>query len=348
MDENANLSLNEDATVKDVLGELDDSGAQIALIVNTENKLLGTVTDGDVRRALLSGCSLKSLAVEVMNKSFYCVSEDLSDREAIKLMRTRSLRHIPIVDNNGVLLEIKLLDNLIKPTSLPNAVVIMAGGMGKRLMPLTEKCPKPMLSVNGKPMLEILIEQCVDSGFTQFYISVNYLKDMIIDYFQDGSRWNVDIDYLIEDKPLGTAGSLQLLPKEIEVPFLVLNGDVLTRLDPIHLLQFHQENLAKATMCIREYEVTVPFGVVEANGIEVESIKEKPVYKYLVNAGVYVVEPEILGLVPKNESIDMPNFLQLVKSQGHRLAVCPIHEYWIDVGRPESLEEAHLTWPAES
>ncbi len=348
MDGKANFALNQKATIKDVLRSLDESGLQVSLILDTQNKLLGIVTDGDIRRAILSGKSLESPAVDVMNQNFFAVTEELTNKAAIEIMRKRSLRHIPIINNDGVLIDIKLLDNLIKRKSLPNPVVIMAGGMGKRLMPLTETCPKPMLQINGKPMLEILLEQCIDSGFKEFYFSVNYLKDVIINYFQDGSRWNVEIKYLIEDNPLGTAGSLSLLPKELKMPFLVLNGDVLTRLDPIRLLRFHQEHYAQATMCVREYEVTIPFGVVEINGVEVESIREKPIYKHLVNAGVYVVDPEILGLIPKDQRIDMPDFLQLAKSHDHCLVVCPIHEYWIDVGRPESLEEADLTWPTEN
>jgi NDP-sugar pyrophosphorylase family protein len=232
----------------------------------------------------------------------------------------------------------------LAPTRLPNAAVIMAGGKGMRLRPHTDHCPKPMLRVDGKPMLEILIEQCIASGFRQFYISVNYLKEQIMEYFQDGVKWGVSIDYLIEDEPLGTAGSLQLLPGELQDAFLVLNGDILTRLNPSQLLRFHAEHDAAGTLCVREHITTVPFGVVQTKGVELVGFEEKPSYRQLVNAGVYVINPELLPLLPHHQAIDMPTLLQNAQQAGHRIAVCPIHEYWIDVGRPETLEEAHDTW----
>ena len=201
-----------------------------------------------------------------------------------------------------------------------------------------------MLLVGDKPMLQILLEQCIASGFQTFYISVNYLKEQIIDYFKDGSRWGVSIQYLIENEPLGTAGSLQLLPDSIKEPFLVLNGDVLTRLNPLQLLHFHTDHQSQATLCVREHETTIPFGVVQTDGIDLAGFDEKPTYKYLVNAGIYVVNPELLALLPRHQFTDMPTLLLESQNSGYRVAVCPIHEYWLDVGRPDSLSKAQDDW----
>jgi NDP-sugar pyrophosphorylase family protein len=197
-------------------------------------------------------------------------------------------------------------------------------------------------------MLEIILEQCIGSGFEKFYFSVNYLKEQIVDYFEDGSSWGVSIDYLIEEKPLGTAGSLQLLPSTLREPFLVLNGDLLCKLDFRHLIQFHREYASAATLGVREYVTSIPFGVVEINGCELAHINEKPVYRQHVNAGIYIIDPLLLPLLSLNEVIDMPAFLIKAQQAGHRVSVCPIHEYWLDVGRHETLEEAKLMWGVNS
>ena len=202
-----------------------------------------------------------------------------------------------------------------------------------------------MLLVGDQPMLEILLEQCIKSGFRTFYFSVNYLKEQIIEHFDDGSRWGVSIHYLVENEPLGTAGSLQLLPNSLSEPFLVLNGDVLTRFNPSQLLHFHREHQAQATLCVREHELKVPFGVVQTKGVELARFEEKPTYRKLVNAGVYLIDPQLIPLLRPHQSTDMPTLLQAAQEAGHRVAVCPIHEYWLDVGRPETLQQAHREWP---
>ncbi len=220
----------------------------------------------------------------------------------------------------------------------------MAGGKGTRLHPHTVTCPKPMIKVGNKPMLEILLEQCIASGLVNFYISVNYLKAQIIDYFQDGSKWGVKINYLIEDEPLGTAGSISLLPKTLKYPFIVMNADVLTKLNPRHLITFHNEHHSKATLCVREHSINIPFGVVKVNGRHLSDFEEKPTFEYLINAGVYILDPSMLSLIPPRTSIDMPNLLRTFQREGHIISVCPIHEYWIDIGNPKSLQEADSSW----
>lgn len=332
------------ATAFEALRVIDRGGFQIALVVDEHQRLLGTLTDGDIRRGLLQGISLEEPVKQLMNRQFRFVSSGDDQAAVLEMMRREVLRQIPVLDEKGRVVQLLLLQELIGSPQLDNAVVIMAGGKGTRLRPITEHCPKPMLLVGDQPMLEILLEQCIDSGFRRFYLSVNYLKEQIINHFADGSRWGVSIQYLVENEPLGTAGSLQLLPDALTEPFLVLNGDVLTRLNPSQLLRFHNEHQAQATLCVREHEFTVPFGVVQTNGVELAGFEEKPTYRYLVNAGVYVIDPQLLPLLPPHQATDMPSLLQAAQLAGHRVAVCPIHEYWIDVGRPETLEEAHDTW----
>ena len=318
--------------------------AQLALVVDDQQRLLGTLTDGDIRRGLLHGETLETPVQRLMNRQFRFVRSSEDQATVLEMMRRDVLRQIPVLDTEGRVVQLLLLQELLAPPQLPNAVVFMAGGKGTRLRPHTEHCPKPMLPVDGKPMLEILLEQCVASGFRQFYFSVNYLKEQIIEHFGDGKGWGVSIDYLVEDEPLGTAGSLQLLPRSLQEPFLVMNGDVLTRLNPSQLLRFHVEHEAAGTLCVREHTINVPFGVVQTKGVELAGFEEKPSYCQLVNAGVYVVDPQLLPLLPPHQATDMPTLLQSAQHSGHRIAVCPIHEYWIDVGRPETLEEAHATW----
>jgi dTDP-glucose pyrophosphorylase len=321
--------------------------AQIALVVDERQRLLGTLTDGDIRRGLLHGASLETPVDQLMSRQFRFVRSSEDHAAVLEMMRRDVLRQIPVLDEEGRVVQLLLLQELLSPPRLSNAVVIMAGGKGTRLLPYTEHCPKPMLPVGDQPMLEILLEQCIASGFSRFYLSVNYLKEQIIEYFEDGSRWGISINYLVENEPLGTAGSLQLLPDVLVEPFLVLNGDVLTRLNPSQLLRFHSEHKAQATLCVREHEIAVPFGVVQTNGVELTGFEEKPTYRHLVNAGVYVIDPQLLPLLQHNQATDMPSLLRAAQQAGHRVAVCPIHEYWIDVGRPETLQQAHREWTVQ-
>ena len=338
------ILISPDLKAIEALKFIDEGAIQLALVVDVHQRLLGTLTDGDIRRGLLNGERLDAPVERLMNREFRFISTDINKEAALAMMRKEVLRQIPVLDELGRVQRLLLLDELLEPPQLQNAVVIMAGGKGTRLLPYTENCPKPMLAIGDTPMLEILLRQYINSGFKQFYFSVNYLKEQIINYFQDGSAWGVSINYLIEDQPLGTAGSLQLLPSSLSSPFLVLNGDVLTRLDPTQLLKYHLEHKARATLCVREHEITVPFGVVEISGVELASFAEKPTYRHLINAGVYVIDPVLLSLLSSQQYTDMPTLLLAAQQAGYRVAVCPIHEYWLDVGHPESYQEAHATW----
>jgi len=339
----ASISIGPLLPVLEALRIINQAATQIALVVDEQQRLLGTLTDGDIRRGLLNGKTLDTPVEILMNRQFRFVLKNQDKTSIMSLMSREVLHQVPVLDEDGRVVELLLLEELLKPAHLLNEVVIMAGGKGMRLRPYTENCPKPMLPVNGKPMLEILLERCIASGFKHFHLSVNYLKEQIIDYFQDGDRWGVSINYLVEDKPLGTAGSLQLLPNGMQEPFLVLNGDILTHFNPLQLLRFHNEQNADATLCVRDHVVNIPFGVVQTKDMELIEFEEKPSYHNLINAGLYVINPQLLPLLPLNQKTDMPTLLEIARQAGHRVSVCPIHEDWIDVGRPESLKDADKT-----
>ncbi len=339
------ICMQSNKTLFDVLKNLENEESQIVLIINEDKKLLGTISDGDIRRHLITGNTLDTKVSEVMNKNFISVNQGERKQRILQIMRDKGINQIPIINDSGEIIEIVLLKELIEVKNyLDNPVLVMAGGIGSRLRPFTENCPKPMLKIGDKPILEILIEQLIDNGFSNFYISVNYLKEQIIEYFGDGRKWSIDIKYLIEEKPLGTAGALSLLPKEINKPFIVINGDILTKFNMKQLIDFHLKNKSYLTICAREYEINVPFGVIETNGIELENIIEKPTYRNYINAGVYTFDSEVLEVISRNETIDMPVLIKKLKSLNKKIIICPIHEYWIDIGQHESLNKAHQSW----
>lgn len=333
-----------EASLREVITIIDRGSAQIALVTDAEMKLLGVITDGDIRRAMLRNESLLSLAENIMSRDFRALPNSATEGEALAFMRHETLHQIPVLDEQGRVVRLFLLEELIKPKKLGNPVVIMAGGEGKRLRPLTQDCPKPMLRVGGKPMLEIILEHCIDAGFQHFYLSVNYLKSQIKDYFGDGTRWHVRIDYLEETRPLGTGGALSLLPQKLSDPLLVLNGDVLTRIDYGRLLRFHDEHQAAATLCVREHTTQIPYGVVRIDDLHVLTLEEKPVLSHYINAGIYLLDPALLDLVPHDKFFDMPQLLENAMQHEYRVSAFPIHEYWLDVGHPETLERAHGEW----
>lgn len=338
------LQLGAKATLADAIKAIDSGNVQIVFVVDQHESLLGTITDGDIRRALLRGVTLEANVEQIMFRNFRSLPIHATEDDALALMRSESLHQIPVVDQQKRLCKLYLLEELIKPKRYGNPVVIMAGGEGKRLRPLTQDCPKPMLKVAGKPLLEIILNQCIAAGFENFYVSVNYLKEQIKDYFQDGARWGVNIQYLEEDKPLGTAGALSLLPMKPAEPVLVLNGDLLTRVDYSRLLRFHEENSADLTMCVREHTTQIPYGVVKMSDSRVMSIEEKPVLSHYVNAGIYLIGPRAFNCVPQDQFFDMPHLIEQSMLQNHCVSAFPIHEYWLDIGLPETLAQAHGEW----
>lgn len=331
-------------TIGEAIETIDRSGSQIALVTDRDGRLLGTLTDGDIRRALLRGEGLEAPVKKAMRRDFRWLPTTVTEEEALAFMQRETVHQVPVMDEQGRVVKLFLLDELLKPKVLPNQVVIMAGGEGKRLRPYTQDCPKPMLQVGDKPLLEIILEQCIDAGFQDFFFAVNYLKDQITDYFGDGSYWQVRIQYLEEEKPLGTAGSLSLLPERPSESILVLNGDVLTRVDYKRLLNFHHEHDSSATMCVREHNTQIPYGVVRMNDLAVHAMEEKPILSHYVNAGIYLLDPALLELVPSDRFFDMPQLLEKAVAQKHHVSAFPIHEDWLDIGHPETLDKAHEEW----
>ena len=320
------------ATIRGTLQTIDNASTQIVLVVGINNRLLGTVTDGDIRRGILKGYSLDEPVEKVMNSQPVVAKQNQTRESMIELMQNGHARRLPVLDEDGCVIGIENLDDLIQPKKCDNWVVLMAGGMGQRLRPLTEDIPKPLLKVGDKPIMEIILTNLIKYGFHKFYISVNYKAEMVKEYFGDGSRWDVEIQYLHENKHLGTAGSLGLLPEKPTSYTIVMNSDLLTKINFHHLLSFHHEHKAHATMCIRKYDLKVPFGVVEVESNKITNINEKPLKEFFVNAGIYVLEPEALSYIPENTYFDMNNLFDSLISNNKETVAFPIREYWLDIG----------------
>lgn len=328
------------APLREALGVIDTGALRLALVVGEGNMLLGTLSDGDVRRALIHGQSLEEPVSHAMNRHPRTVHASADREEVFAIMDQYDLLVIPVVDDGGRLAGLFSHKELLHSVRKDNWVFLMAGGYGKRLRPLTDQCPKPMLKVGGKPLLQAILENYLAAGFHKFYISVHYMAEAIKDYFGDGSRWNATIRYIEEQNPLGTAGSLGLLPTVEDKPLLMMNGDVLTKVDIGQLLRYHEENGSDLTMCVREYDFTVPYGVVETSGRHVTAITEKPVHRFFVNAGIYVLSPQVVAQVGENTKVDMTDLAERLVREGRDVSVFPIHEYWLDIGRPDDFIRA--------
>jgi dTDP-glucose pyrophosphorylase len=328
-------------SIKDAILIIDTSGLQIALVVNDEMSLLGTVTDGDVRRGILKGISLDTEVSAIMNSNPKTASVAESREMILQRMTGSGLHHIPVIDKHGRVLKIELLEDLIGIPKQENEVILIAGGMGTRLKPLTDNYPKPLLKVGSKPILEIIIDNYIEYGFKQFTISVNYMSEMIEDYFGNGSQWGVNIKYLHEDKRMGTAGALGLLHHRPEIPFFVMNADLLTKVNFQQLMSFHKEQQSTATMCVRQYDLQVPYGVVHIEDHKLLSIQEKPIHHFFINGGIYILEPEVLDYIPKNDYFDMPSLFEKVVENKKTASVFPIREYWLDIGQKNDFDRAN-------
>ena len=328
------------ASIEEAVRLIDLGSLRVALVVDEQGHLLGTVTDGDIRRALLKHIPMTNAVEEIMHKTPKVATVD-TPREAVRaMMEQDDLLSIPVL-NNGKLVGLETLQHIVKRNRIENPVFIMAGGFGKRLSPLTDNCPKPLLKVGDKPILETILEGFIQSGFYRFYISTHYKSEMIRDYFGDGSKWGVEIEYVHEESPLGTGGALGLLPKDIpQMPLIMMNGDIMTKVDYAALLDYHNDNSSVATMCVMEYEYQVPYGVIEAKGDRIVGIVEKPVHKFFVNAGIYVISRELVQSTDANISVDMPTLLEKQIEQDAMVSMFPVHEYWLDVGKMNDFERA--------
>jgi dTDP-glucose pyrophosphorylase/CBS domain-containing protein len=329
------------STIQEAIGNLTASGLQIVLVVEPDGGLSGTITDGDIRRGLLRGLDLNSQLSAVFKRDPLIVPPELGREAVLHLMRANGFNAVPVVDAARRVVGLHTLNELLAPRRHPNVMVIMAGGKGTRLLPHTQDCPKPLLPVSGKPMLEHIIERARSEGFDRFVLAVHYLGHMIEEYFGDGSRWGVRIEYLREHSPLGTAGAIGLLAPRPAAPFLVTNGDVLTDMRYGELLDFHVRNAAVATMAVRLYEWQHPFGVVRTRGVEIVGFDEKPITRSHINAGIYVLEPASLDALITDEACDMPTLFSRLQERGSRTIVYPMHEPWLDVGRPVDYNAAN-------
>lgn len=337
-----NVVVEPSASIKSVLQVIDKAALRVALIVDN-HKLVGMVTDGDVRRGILKGIELTEPVYKIMNDTPLSANASLPTSELKKLMQQRQILSLPLVDDKGHLVGLKTLYETLNIEKRENPVFIMAGGFGTRLRPLTDNCPKPMLKVGGKPMLETLINSFKSHGFYKFYISTHYLPEVIMDYFGTGENFDVEITYVHEETPLGTGGALSLLPNSLpNEPLIMINGDILTNVDFSKVLDFHVKKNSDATMCVRDYEVKIPFGVIEGEGHEITAMVEKPTYRYFVNAGIYVVSNKIINSLPKNKHLDMPSLFEIKQQDGLKTLKFPIHEYWLDVGRHDDFKKAQI------
>ncbi len=330
-----------DDTIESAVRVLDKGALRIALVVDGDRRLLGTITDGDVRRGLLRRLSLDGAVSQIMCETPTVAEPGTPRADCLSLMERSQLLHLPIVDDAGVLVGLETLDGLLQPPRRDNPVFLMAGGFGTRLHPMTQHVPKPLLKVGKKPLLEHILDSLIGQGFHRFYISLHYMPEMIRAHFGDGSQWGVQIQYVQEETPLGTAGALGLLPHaEIDAPLLMLNGDLLTTLDYGELLEFHASHAGAATLCVSRYEHRVPYGVVVSDDHVVRSIEEKPAHAWFINAGIYVLSPALVRRVPAGQRLDMPELISREIAEGGGVTAFPLREYWLDVGRMAEFEKA--------
>jgi dTDP-glucose pyrophosphorylase len=329
-------------SIIETMKNIDNTAAQIALVVDNDFRLLGTVTDGDIRRGILRGISLDDQVTKVMNKNPITMKKGTSKQAIKKIFQEKKLRQLPILNKDNQVVDVIFSDVLFDSLSFDNWVVLMAGGLGTRLWPLTENIPKPMLTVGTKPILQTILESFIEHGFHRFYFSVNYKREIIKDYFGNGLEWGVNIQYLDENQRLGTAGALSLFTEKPTKPIIVMNGDILTKINFQQLLQFHEESESMATMCVREYQLQIPYGVVRTEGTRLCSIEEKPTERHFVNAGIYVLNPEVLNYIPENQYFDMPSLFELLIKRQEKTNVFPIREYWLDIGKIPDFEKANL------
>ena len=328
-------SLPLDATIGQTISNLNQVAIKIVLIVNIDGVLEGTVSDGDIRRGLLKGLDMNSPITSIIHRNVLVVPPELGRDLVMQLMVVNKIQQIPVVDERHHIVGLHLWDEINIPPSRPNLMVIMAGGMGTRLRPDTENCPKPLLLVAGKPMLEHIIARAKLEGFHNFVLAIHYLGHMIEDYFGNGECLGVQIDYLREESPLGTAGALSLLNPLPDSPFVVTNGDVITDINYGELLDFHTRQSAAATMAVRIHEWQHPFGVVQTQGVEIVGFEEKPIALSHINAGIYALDPLALNVLTADAHCDMPTLFERLQVKRQRTVAYPMHEPWLDVGRPD-------------
>ncbi len=345
MDKLAQVLVTPDKSIREVMALLDRNAKGIVLVVKTDRRLIGTITDGDIRRAVLAGINLDQPVQVLLERREPPYSSPITapagtpNARLLQMMNEYTIRQIPLVDKAGRVVDLALLSDLTKEYELPLTAVVMAGGYGVRLRPLTDKVPKPMLPVGDRPLLEHIIEQLQQAGIRRVNVATHYKGDTISKHFGDGRDFGVEINYVKEDQPLGTAGALSLLETTGE-PLLVINGDIMTRVDFRAMHSFHRKQKADMTVGVRKYEVNLPYGVIESDGSLVRGVTEKPSLSFFINAGIYLLQPSVLRYIPTGQHFDMTELIQIVLDKGHRVASFPIFEYWLDIGNKVDYEQA--------
>jgi len=327
------------ASIAEAIAQLDKAGTGALVLCNADRMLFGLLTDGDIRRAILRGVSLETPCEYIASLEPLTVNSSMCASEALELMVKNDINHLPVVDAAGRVIKFLLRRNLAQLGGTVLSAVIMAGGYGKRLLPLTEQLPKPMLPVGDTPILERTIQQLRRSGIRDISLTTHYLPESILQYFGDGSAFGVRLNYLKEDYPLGTAGGIKLM-KRTDNPFLVINGDIITNVPFQEMLNFHRKHHALITVGVRKYDVEVPFGVVELDEVHVNHIREKPSFNFFINAGAYLLEPEVCDFIPSGRHFDMTELIQRLIDAGKVVVSFPIMEYWLDIGRHEDYAKA--------
>lgn len=336
-----NYCIGINSTIKEAMKVIDKNLTGGALVINENKELVGTITDGDIRRAILKGRSINEGIEDTYFKNFKFVTEEHSKKKAKEYMLSNKIRQVPVIDKSKKLIDLYFLDDIISYDKKDNYVFILAGGLGTRLRPLTETVPKPMLTVGDKPILELIIEQFKEFGFSNFIVSLNYKGEIIEEYFKNGKEFDVNIEYIRETKKLGTAGSIALVKEKFTKPFIVINGDILTGIDFDKFLNHHMKNNFNITVGVRNYEINVPYGVLVTDNMLIESLEEKPTYKFHINGGVYAVNPEITKYIQEDKVYNMTDLIEDAMKNEDKSGIYEITEYWTDIGQIEDYKKAN-------
>ena len=332
-------------TIADAIRCINENQRGIALVVDDDRKLIGTVVDGDIRRAIMDNLGLDTPITEILKEKDPAYAEPVTAPaqmpadQLVQLMKARDVRHVPLLDENDRVVRLFSMDDVRDTQEIPVQAVVMAGGFGTRLRPLTEDIPKPMLPIGDKPLLERLVGQLRSAGIRRVNVTTHYLRGQIETHFGDGSAFGIEMHYVNEEKPLGTAGGVGLMDAP-NTPLLVMNGDLLTDVNFVEMYNYHRQQQALLTVAVRRYEFTVPYGVVESEDSLVTGLVEKPSLGFFVNAGIYLLEPGAFAMIPENEHFHMTDLITKLIEQGARVASFPIHEYWLDIGQHADYQKA--------
>ena len=334
------IKINQNASIKEALKVIDKGAIKVAVVLSDDGLLLGMLNDGDIRRALLKGMSLGDSIAGIINKHPVVANINDTKERILELANEKKLHQIPII-SNGKLIGIQDIREFLAPKNKPNKVILMVGGLGTRLRPLTNDVPKPMLDVGNKPILHTIVENFAKYGYTDIIMCVNYKSEIIKEYFGNGDKFGVKIEYVLENQRMGTAGALSLLQKRPKDDFFVMNGDLLTNVNFEYLHEYHKDSNALASICIRKYEMQVPYGVVNVRANQVTSIEEKPTQSFFVSAGIYMFSPIVLDFIPKGVFYDMPTLFSELLKHDFPIHPFPIREYWLDIGKMDEYRRAN-------